>query len=585
MLTVSNLSKSYGVETIFTGLNFTLNAGERLGLVGPNGSGKTTLLRILVGQERPDSGSVRFNPPNLRAGYLTQGFEISAHETLGEYLRRMEGDIPGLSARLEALAVELANQDRSVSREGRQAYAELQVEYDAVLARLEIAAQGAGRGPELLAALGLDHLPAELPVGKLSGGQKTRLALAGILLASPQLLLLDEPTNHLDLGMLEWLETWLTRSPNQAGMGMLIVSHDRAFLDAVATGILELDPQTHKLRGYPGHYSDYLEAKLAERERQWQAYSDQQEEISRLRHAASAVRDKARFKRGGKGDSGDKFAKGFFGNRTLETMRRAKSLEPRLERLLTEERLEKPRGSWQMKLAFGDVPVSGKDVLRLEGLSVGYQRTRDRGLEDKEDRFPYSPNPLSPLVLLKELTLTVRQGARVAMVGPNGAGKTTLVRTIAGLLPPLEGEVHLGTNVHLGYMAQEQEDLDPQADAFTTIQRLAPRSETEIRTFLHLFLFTGDDVFLPVGRLSFGERARLSLACLVARGCNLLLLDEPINHLDIPSRSRFEEALAGFDGTVLAVVHDRYFIEGFATEIWEVTNSGIQRWETSTVGG
>jgi ATP-binding cassette subfamily F protein 3 len=207
------------------------------------------------------------------------------------------------------------------------------------------------------------------------------------------------------------------------------------------------------------------------------------------------------------------------------------------------------------------VPASGKDVLKLEKLAVGYQKEDDQG---------------GDIELLKDLNLTVRQGARVAVIGPNGAGKTTLIRTIAGVLPPLAGEVRLGANVRLGYMAQEQEDLDLTLDAFTTILRLAPLSVTEVRTFLHLFLFSGDDVFLPVGQLSFGERARLSLACLAARGCNLLLLDEPVNHLDIPSRSRFEETLAGFEGTVLAVVHDRYFIEGFATELWEVMETGIR---------
>jgi ATPase subunit of ABC transporter with duplicated ATPase domains len=204
----------------------------------------------------------------------------------------MEGDVPGLSERLETLASELAVQSTAVQNAGKspvaaQTYADLQHEYDLVLSQLEIAAQGVGRGPAVLAALGLDNLPADMPVGQLSGGQKTRLTLAGVLLTSPQLLLLDEPTNHLDLAMLEWLEDWLTGSQTEAGM--VIVSHDRAFLDGTATGILQLEPQTHKLRAYPGNYSDYLEVKVAERERQMQAYSDQQDEIARLRRAAGAV--------------------------------------------------------------------------------------------------------------------------------------------------------------------------------------------------------------------------------------------------------------------------------------------------------
>jgi ATP-binding cassette subfamily F protein 3 len=266
------------------------------------------------------------------------------------------------------------------------------------------------------------------------------------------------------------------------------------------------------------------------------------------------VRGDAAFRRGGKADSGDKFAKGFFANRSKGTIARAKHLEARLEHLLTDEKAEKPKQSWQMKLDFDAAPTSGREVLRTENLSVGYGER----------------------ALLSSLDLHLRFGERVALIGPNGSGKTTLLRTLVGLLPPLAGEAHLGANVRLGYMAQEQENLDPASDAFSTVRRLAPFSETEARAFLHQFLFSGDDVFIPVGKLSYGERARLMLACLVAQGCNLLVLDEPINHLDIPSRARFEQALSSYEGTALAVVHDRYFIEGFATEIWEVQNGGIQ---------
>jgi ATPase subunit of ABC transporter with duplicated ATPase domains len=609
MLSVSNLSKSYGAEPILKKVSFTVSPGERLGLVGPNGSGKTTLLRILAGEEEPDEGSFRCDPPGLRIGYLPQGFAISEEETLEAFLQRMEGDVLALSTRLEALAAELAalavGSGRAEGYDGLREI-ELQNEYDAVLARLELASEGMGQGPGVLAALGLAHLPLETPVGWLSGGQKTRLALAGVLLSSPQLLLLDEPTNHLDIDMLEWLEDWLTHTASSARRsGALIVSHDRAFLDRTAMSILEVDPQTYSLQSYPGNYSDYLEQKLAERERQWVAYSDQEEEIARLKRAASVVRGKAKFKRGGKGDSGDKFAKGFFADRTLETMRRAKQLERRLERLLTDERVEKPRQSWQMKLDFGDTPSSGKDVLVMEALSVGYikeqgsgdkVRRRGAGEQGSDEKEPgrgvgdrglegHSELPAEELVLLSNLNLHVRQRARIAVVGQNGSGKTTLLRTIAGILPPLAGQVRLGANVRTGYMAQEQENLDPKLDAFTTLQRLAPFSETEVRSFLHLFLFSGDDVFIPVGKLSFGERARLTLAGLVASGCNLLLLDEPINHLDIPSRARFEQALAEFNGAILAVVHDRYFIQGFATEIWEVRGGEIRRWENGFSAG
>ncbi|RPI81707.1 MAG: ABC transporter ATP-binding protein, partial [Chloroflexi bacterium] len=335
--------------------------------------------------------------------------------------------------------------------------------------------------------------------------------------------------------------------------GVLFVSHDRAFLDKVATGILEIDQEAHYLKEYAGNYTAYLEQKLAEREKQRQEYSDQQEEVERLKESMRRVQENASFKRGGKGDSGDKFAKGFFANRTKGTIRRAKNLEARIDRLLTDERVEKPRQSWQMKLDFGTVPQGGKDVLVTEGLSVGYGEK----------------------VLLEDLDLRIRSGARITLLGENGTGKTTLLRTITGRIPPLAGVLRLGPSIKIGYMTQEQEDLDPDLNAFETIRKAASMPETEARAFLHQFLFSGDDVFTPVGKLSYGERARLSLARLVAAGCNLLLLDEPINHLDIPSRARFESAMGIYEGTILAVVHDRYFIEGFASEIWEVQGRGI----------
>lgn len=543
MLSVNQLSKSFGIDPLFENVTFTVNAGERIGLVGPNGCGKSTLLRIITGQEQANSGSVLFTPTSLRVGYLAQGQRFDPADTFGSYIARMEGDIPALSARLEELAVALAeNPNRN----------DLQTQYDQVLAELALADESVGRAPSILAALGLDSIPDDLPVTALSGGQKTRLAMAGVLLAAPQLLLLDEPTNHLDLDMLEWLENWLSDFP----FAVLVVSHDRAFLDNTTTAILEMDPLTRGVRRYEGNYSDYLEQKLAEQERQWQAYKDQQAEIGRLKSAAARVRSRAKFHKGGKADpkNTDGFSVGFFSNRAKETVQKAKNIEKRIDRLMNEDHLDKPGRTWQMKLEFGEVQSSGRDVLVMEDLSVGYG--------DK--------------ALLTHLNGVIRFGQRVALVGPNGAGKTTLLRTIAGHIPAICGSVRLGANVRLGYMAQEQENLDGSLNPLQTMSKFMSQSETEVRALLSKFLFRGDDVFVPVAQLSYGERARLTLACLVAQGCNFLMLDEPINHLDIPSRARFEQALAQFEGTILAVVHDRYFIDGFATRIWEIRTEGIK---------
>lgn len=540
MLVVHHLSKSFGITPVLSDISFAINPGEKTALVGPNGCGKTTLLRILASQNRADSGSFQLNPPDLSVGYLPQGSNFNPDETMADYIRRTQGDLPGLSLILEDLAGQLMRSPQN---------AVLQHQYDSVLSRIEERSNSAASAPAVLASLGLEDLPTDLPLSALSGGQKTRLGLAGILLANPRLLLLDEPTNHLDFEMLDWLETWLVHSR----CAVLVVSHDRAFLDNVAQTILELDPITHKLKSYPGNYSDYLEQKEAEHAKHWQEYSDQQTQIRELTKAARQVRGLATFKKGGKADTPDKFAKAFFANRSLATVKRAKNIEARVEKLLNEDHIEKPRSSWQMKMDFTSAPESGRDVLILENLSIGYGQT----------------------IILHGLNSVLRYGERAALVGPNGCGKTTLLRTAAGTLPALAGRCRLGANVIPGYITQEQEELVPGLNALSFFQRSVSLNETESRAFLHKYLFSGDEVFTPVGSLSYGQRARLALACLVARGCNFLLLDEPLNHLDLPSRAQFEQALADFEGTILTVVHDRYLIQRYATRLWQIENQKL----------
>ncbi len=533
MLVASNLSKSYADAVVLRDVTFNLNPGDRVGLIGPNGCGKTTLLRLILGQEAPDTGSV-FVDPTTRVGYLEQGLEYAPDATLADVLRDPRADA---ATQVERLADALASDPGQL-----RAY---QVAVD------RLAALGGYPDPGVralvLSSLGLDDIPPDTPVARLSGGQKTRLGLARVLLAEPNLLLLDEPTNHLDLPMLTWLEDWLRHFPGAA----LIVSHDRVFLDRSVNRVLYLDLHAHTLREYVGNYTAYLEHSLAERERQWDQHRLQEAEIRRMKQDIARTFEQAR--------SVERATTSRQPNvRRLakKVARKAKSREKKLGRYLTsEERVEKPKLSWQMKVEFNRALASGQDVLRLEDLSVGYG-----------DRL-----------LLRDISLNIRQGERVALVGANGSGKTTLLRTIVGEIVPLSGKVRLGASVHVGYMAQEQEVLDPDSTPLDTLRlrAIAPMNETGARSFLHYFLFTGDQSLISNYLLSYGERARLMLALLVAQGCNFLLLDEPINHLDIPSRTQFEQALTAFEGTALAVVHDRFFIRGFATRVLAIADCGL----------
>ncbi len=558
MLTIHHLSKSFNLNTILADVSFNIGPGERVGLIGPNGCGKTTLLRILAGEEAPDAGHVARLPADLRVGYLRQGLTFDSQLTLENVLRSVAGDPQALEEQVAYLAEALARQPQDQA---------LQSAYDQALIDLQsVDAHSLGAANAILIALGLGDIETQTPLAQLSGGQKTRLSLALVLLHRPQLLLLDEPTNHLDIAMLEWLEDWLQRFPGAA----LIVSHDRTFLDHTVQRVLDLVPETHSINEYSGNYSDYMEQYLAEKERHQQLYQDQVYEIRRMRQDINRTKQQAAWveqtttpRTPGVRRIAKKVAK------------KAKAREKRLERYLdSDERLEKPVQGWQMKLDFSaSQPVQGiadkinrssgqgvrhlgRSVFSTQGLAVGYPG--------------YSP-------LMQKLDLQIQAGRRVALTGPNGCGKSTLLRTIAGQLPPLSGHLKLGASVQVGYMAQEQEGLDPDSSALDTLRQLVPLNETEARSFLHYFLFSGDDALRPAAELSFGERSRLMLACLVASGCNFLLLDEPINHLDIPSRQRFEQALAHFPGAVLAVVHDRYFIQRYATDLWLVADGRIHR--------
>ena len=537
MFTAHHLHKTYGIQPILEDVSFSINSNERVGLIGPNGSGKTTLMRILAGLEQPDSGTVVWTRPNLRIGYLAQGMAVDENQTIQSTLSLYSPSEAELEAEIASLASALAADPND---------ARIQAQYDTALQQLSLTNY---QLPNILSPLGLADIPLDTPVKHLSGGQKTRLMLARVLREEPHLLLLDEPTNHLDIEMLEWLESWLTNFHGAA----LIVSHDRAFLDNTVNSILDLNPETRTVRAYKGNYSDYLEQYRKEQEKQWSAYRDQQEEIKRMKQDINRTKQQSlrvEMSTTPRQPGVRRIAK--------KVAKKALSREKKLDRYLeSDERVDKPTPSWQMKLEFETQDAQSKNVLATDNLAIGYDANKP---------------------LLANINLQIRAGQRIALTGSNGSGKTTLIRTLAGTLKPLTGSVRLGANVKLGYMTQEQELLDPGQNALQTIQRVATFNETEARNFLHYFLFKGDDALRPTRELSFGERARLQLGLLVAQGRTFLLLDEPINHLDIPSRARFEEALASFKGTILAVVHDRYFIERFASEIWTIKEGKVEKW-------
>ena len=533
MLTVSNLTVGRGFRDLFTNVSFSVGAGERVAVLGPNGSGKSTLMECMAGGLTPRSGSVTRNPPALAVGYLQQSHDaVDRGATVGEFL---ESDL-ALEEQLAATAARLAASPADPQAEAA---------YTAALERLS--ATEAAAGTPALADWSLADLDPAMPVRELSGGQRQKLALARLLADRPDFLLLDEPTNHLDAGALDRLAEVLLRFRG----GVLLVSHDRAFLDQVATGVLAIDPASGTLTRYAGNYSAHAQQRSRERERQHALFRTEQAVMARMRQDIVRTREQARQVERSttpRAPNVRRLAK--------KVARKAGSREKKLERYRNDPaRAQRPTDGWRVKVEFGEA-AGGNRALALERLAIGYG-----------GRPP----------LLEEVTVDLGRRERVALQGPNGSGKTTLLRTLAGDLEPAAGRIRTSAAAVIGYMAQEQETLDPCSTALGTIRAECAMSETDARSFLHFFLFSGDDPLRPIAELSFGERARLSLALLVARGATVLLLDEPLNHLDLDSRERFETALGGFSGAVVVASHDRYFVERFASTVWELRPVGSGR--------
>ena len=524
-------------------MSFVVNAGERVALIGPNGSGKTTLLRIIAGEEQPDAGSVHFLP-TARLGYLRQGVKPTPGMTVGQVVRAGIDGWEEARRSLEHIAEQMAQADGDD-------LARLMDEYDRALLRFEALGGYAvePRAEELLADLASTVSRLTRRSSSSSGGEQTRAGWRASCLRADAAAArrADQPPSTSR----RWSGWKASSRLRRRGAHRLARPHfPRPHRCAMRAGT---DPRTHTVTEYPGTYSDYAEAKAAERERQWSAWKDQQAEIRRIQediHRTKMQAKSVEMTTTPRTPGPRRYAK--------KVAKKALAREKKLERYLaSDERVEKPERHWGLKFDFGEMPRSGQEVLTLKGVGHTF------------DGVSW---------LFREASATLRHGERIALLGPNGSGKSTLLRIIMGEIAPREGSVRLGANVRLGYMPQKQEALDPAATPLDVILRTAPMTETDARSFLHFFLFAGDDVFVPVGRLSYGERARLLLARLVAMGANCLVLDEPINHLDIESRERFEEALDAFPGTVLATVHDRAFIDRFATGIWAIEGGGLRHY-------
>jgi ATP-binding cassette, subfamily F, member 3 len=527
ILSVIQVGKSFGAERIFDGVSFQIDEHDRIGLVGPNGAGKSTLLNLLAGREEPDEGHIAM-ARNLRIGYLTQTTDFQPHNTLREEMLTVFAEVRNWEQELNELAIEL---EAATATADSALHDQLLQRYDDLQTRFEHAGGYTyeNRVAQVLDGLGFTREQQEAPVMNLSGGQQTRAALGKLLLQEPDLLLLDEPTNHLDLAALEWLETYLANWKN----AMVVVAHDRYFLDKIVSRTIEM--AFGRIEEYPGNYTKYIHLREERMERRLREYEAQQVHIARTEEFIR------RYKAG-------------------QRSREARGRQKLLNRL---ERVERPQDFPEMRFEFNPIIDSGQIVLSTQKLSVGYT---------EEPNVPGQST--EPTVLVRVADLELLRGDRAGLVGPNGSGKTTLLRTIIGELPPIGGHVYPGHNVRIGYYSQTHSRLDTQRTILDEIRQVSALSEEGARTFLGRFLFTGDDVFKPIAALSGGERSRVALALLTLQGSNFLVLDEPTNHLDLQSRQFLEEVLGEFEGTLLFVSHDRYFIDSLATKLW-VIDDGV----------
>jgi len=521
LLTATNLAKSFGADDIFEGISVEIPHKARIALVGPNGAGKTTLLNILSGLDTADEGTVA-RAKGLRIGFLPQRPELAGNHTIWEEMLKAFTDVRRMESKLAQLEHDLADPAKHDTVLAQ--YGDLQHRFEEAggylyETRIKMVLQGLSFSPEEYSR----------PLTKLSGGQRTRALLGRLLLNAPDLLVLDEPTNHLDIQAVEWLEAFLKDFPG----AVVAVSHDRYFMDVFAATVWELDFGV--LETYRGNYSHYTRQRGERYERRWKEYEAQQEFLAK----------EEEYIRRNMAGQNTRQAKGKL--KRLETMKKRGKL------------LNRPRERRALHLNIGANLRSGDKVLMTRDLAVGYA------------------DGAAPLFHAPDITLW--RGEVAALIGPNGVGKSTFLKTALGELPPLSGEVKIGASVQIGYFAQAHELLNPKNSIIDEITLVKPMLPAEVRHYLGSFLFSGDDVFRPIETLSGGERGRVALAKLALSGANLLLLDEPSNHLDIDSQEILQNVLAGFGGTILLVSHDRYLIDALATQIWAASPGALEVFE------
>jgi len=511
---LSDVHKSYGAQDVLRGTSFQINPGEHVGLVGRNGAGKTTIFRLVTGEETADRGEV-VRARGLKLGLLAQHIHFEEGSTVHESALAAFGRLQRIEHEMHDLEHRMADAGDQLEKI-LERYSDLQHEYER-----EGGFEYSAKAEAILQGLGFDRDSWQMETKNLSGGQQNRLGLACLLLSEPDVLLLDEPTNHLDVGAVEWLEEFLQTYER----AFVIVSHDRYFLDRSCRRVIEIE--NGQAASYNGNYSDYVVEREERREIQQRAFENQQRLIAKTEEF---------------------IRKNLAGQKTKQAKSRRTMLQ-RLERVEA-VRADQSSGDFRMQ----DIERAGTHVLTVKDAAVGYGEH----------------------ALARDISLILRRGECLGIIGPNGSGKTTFLKTILGKLSALAGEIRWGSKVEIGYYAQQLEDLDERNEIIMELRRVAPSSATsgELRSFLAKFLFSGDDVYKHVRDLSGGEKGRLALAKLIYSGVNVLVLDEPTNHLDIPSREALEEALQAYEGTIVTISHDRFFLDRVVTQMLALDGEG-----------